>query len=103
MENIAVNVAVEVTPENSLPIEMPVRKRPTWLGKLNRTAAKAMDLIVANGHADRRFKRDYVNGVSTYVCPHCNAGAIVVAKDGRGKSQMDGSALTNQCPGTQNK
>lgn len=104
MENIAIQTAA-VT-QDTLTIQLddqPARKRPTWLGKLNRTAAKAMVSIVANGHSDTRFKRDYINGVSTYVCRHCNAGAIAIAVDGRGKSKMEGDALTSPCPGPQSE
>lgn len=73
------------------------RKRAVWLGKLNRTVAKATALITANGHEPKRFKRDYANGVASYVCPHCAAAAVVVASEGRGKSETKGDALVLKC------
>lgn len=72
-------------------------KYPAALGKLNRMTDKASKLIEANGHENKRFKRDYSNGVASYVCPHCSAGALVVAVEGRGKSKMEGEALVLKC------
>ena len=95
--NIAVQAQVEEMIQNFVHEVASERKRPTWLGKLNRTAANAMKLIEANGHSDTRFKRDYVNGVSSYICKHCGAGALAIAVNGRGKSKMEGAASTTPC------
>ena len=77
--------------------EFTIRKRPASLGKLNRTTNRAQTAIAAMGHEPKRFKRDYVNGVATYVCPHCAAGVVVVAQEGRGKSTVEGQALALRC------
>lgn len=97
--NIAVNnmSQVEELAELVHAPEVNFRKHPASLGKLNRITAKAAVTIVENEHDDRRFKRDYKNGVANYVCKHCGAGAIAVASEGRGKSTMEGTALSMKC------
>lgn len=77
--------------------EPTTRKHPASLGKLNRTTAKAQAAISVMGHEPKNFKRDYVNGVATYVCPHCAAGVVVVTQEGRGKSTVEGQALVLRC------
>lgn len=66
-------------------------------GKLNRLAATAQGAISANGHAAKRFSRDYNALVSTYVCPHCAATAIVTVNPPAGLSKISGSALSLKC------
>jgi hypothetical protein len=87
----------EIESVNDLSVLEISKRYPASLGKLNRTAANAMKLILGQGHGNKRFKRDYENGVSTYVCPHCSAAALVMAVQGRGKSTMEGSALDTPC------
>jgi len=77
--------------------EVVFRKHPASLGKLNRITAKATATIVENGHNGKRFKRDYKNGVASYVCKSCGAGAIAVASEDRGKSTVEGTALSMKC------
>lgn len=66
-------------------------------GKLNRLAASAQVTIQANGHAAKRFSRDYLGLVSTYVCTHCAATATVTVNPTPGLAKISGTALSMKC------
>lgn len=74
-----------------------VLKRQPALGKINRLTRAAQNLISVQGHAVKRFKRDYVNGTASYVCPNCGMRAIVVANPVAGETKMQGEAITSVC------
>jgi hypothetical protein len=74
-----------------------VLKRQPGLGKLNRMTKSAQSTIASNGHANKRFKRDYSTGVATYTCPNCSASAIAQVSQERGKSSVGGDALVMKC------
>lgn len=95
MPNLETNV-VSV----SQTVKFDARKHPASLGKLNRTTAKAAKILEANGHENTRFKRDYTNGTASYACIKCGAGALATSSQGRGKSTLEGNALTNRCTST---
>lgn len=74
-----------------------VLKRAPGLGRLNRLIASSMDLLVAKGHDNKRFKRDYTNGVAMYKCPSCNSVGAVGLGRARGETHAAGDAFENNC------
>lgn len=95
MENVMNQVEqVEVVNSSEATTE---RRHPASLGKLNRMTRVAAKALAENGHAAKRFKRDYTTGVATYVCPDCSATALAIASVESGKSKVEGSALTLKC------
>jgi len=74
-----------------------ITKRDKSLGKLNRTVAEAVDVLVAMGHLKKRFRRDYESGTASYHCPSCGATAKVIACQGHGDSYSEGIALVESC------
>lgn len=77
-----------------------VLKRQPGLGRLNRLIASATEILVANGHANKRFKRDYNTGSATYTCSHCNSVVVAKLEQSRGKTSVQGDALVAKCSGT---
>jgi hypothetical protein len=67
------------------------------LGKLNRLTKAAQSLIAHQGHATKRFKRDYDTGTASYECPNCGARALVVANPVAGETKMQGEAIKLGC------
>jgi hypothetical protein len=78
-----------------------VLKRQPGLGRLNRLIASSTALIVAKGHENKRFKRDYATGIAHYQCPSCGAVAAVGLGQGRGEVHTAGEAFESTC--TKNK
>lgn len=80
-----------VTTDSTNVISCEVKCKPGQ-GKLNRTIALAQAVLTENGHAGKRFKRDYALGFASYVCPNCNATAIA-----RTDKTFTGDAIFNKC------
>jgi hypothetical protein len=89
--------AVVETEETKTVTETKVLKRQKGLGRLNRLIAASTALIVAKGHDNKRFKRDYATGVAHYLCPSCNAVAAVGIGQGRGEVHTAGDAFLTVC------
>jgi hypothetical protein len=85
--------------ETTLTVETTAKvlKRQPGLGRLNRLIAASMDTVVSNGHANKRFKRDYKAGAATYKCPNCGATAVVSLEQARGKTTAVGDAFIMKC------
>lgn len=74
-----------------------VLKRQKGLGRLNRLIASSTARIVAKGHDNKRFKRDYATGVACYQCPSCGAVAAVGLGRGRAEVHTTGDAFDTTC------
>jgi hypothetical protein len=90
-------VALDTQTETTVAVETKVLKRQPGLGKINRLTKAAQATIAANGHENKRFKRDYNTGTATYTCPHCGATATATVSNLRGKSSVGGDALVLKC------
>lgn len=100
MNNENMNLVTETTETTSEVTTTKVLKRQPGLGKLNRMTKAAQATIVANGHENKRFKRDYATGTATYTCPTCGATATATVSAERGKSSVGGDALVLKCSAT---
>jgi hypothetical protein len=79
------------------PIVVRTLKRQPGLGRLNRLIKATTDLVVANGHTKKHFKRNYSTGTATYQCPNCNASVVVKLEQGVGQTSKEGDALVLKC------
>jgi hypothetical protein len=77
--------------------EVKVLKCAPGLGRLNRLIKSTTDLLVANGHLKKHFKRNYSEGTASYTCPNCKATASVKLEEGAGKTSKAGDALVLKC------
>lgn len=74
-----------------------VLKRAPGLGRLNRAIAKASGELLAKGHDNKRFKRDYNTGLALFVCPSCNCVAAIGLGLSRGETHRSGDAFETVC------
>jgi hypothetical protein len=85
------------TVETNQVTEVRTLKRQPGLGRLNRLIRATTDLLVANGHTKRHFKRNYATGTATYICPNCKSTASVKLEQGVGQTSKEGDALALTC------